>query len=88
MEHEIELQPTEAAIDLIAEIGYEREYGARPLKRVIQQHIEDTLSDALLSGQFEDGDCIVVDVEEGDDEQPEIVLRRGEHAEEPEPLST
>ncbi|MCW5875380.1 MAG: ATP-dependent Clp protease ATP-binding subunit [Anaerolineales bacterium] len=75
-EHQLTIQPTEAALDLIAELGYEREYGARPLKRVIQNRIEDTLSDALLSGQFKDGDTVVIDVEVGE-EQPEIVLRKG-----------
>ncbi len=37
------------------------EMGARPLKRVIQQKVEDVLSDALLSGTFSDGDVIMVD---------------------------
>ncbi|MBN2501848.1 MAG: ATP-dependent Clp protease ATP-binding subunit [Anaerolineales bacterium] len=83
-EHEIKLVPTEAAVDLLADLGYEREYGARPLKRIIQQKIEDRLSDALLSSEFEDGDTIVVDVEETD-EQPEIILRRAENTEENSP---
>jgi ATP-dependent Clp protease ATP-binding subunit ClpC len=77
-EHDITLKPTDEAIDVLAELGYEREYGARPLKRVIQQKVEDNLSDALLSGEFEDGDVVVIDVEEGEDEQPEIILRHGE----------
>ena len=37
-------------------MGYDPEMGARPLKRVIQQKIEDSLSDAMLAGEFEDGD--------------------------------
>jgi ATP-dependent Clp protease ATP-binding subunit ClpC len=76
-ENEITLVPNEDAISLLAELGYEREYGARPLKRVIQHQIEDALSDALLSGQFEDGDTILIETEMGED-APEIVLRRGE----------
>jgi ATP-dependent Clp protease ATP-binding subunit ClpC len=74
-EHELVIQPTEAALDLIAELGYDREYGARPLKRVIQTKIEDPLSDALLNGGFADGDTVVIDVEVGE-EQPEIVLSK------------
>jgi ATP-dependent Clp protease ATP-binding subunit ClpC len=80
-EHDISLEPTKAAIDLLAELGYDREFGARPLKRVIQQKIEDELSDAMLSGEFENGDTIIVDIKETE-EQPEIVLRRGEPREE------
>jgi ATP-dependent Clp protease ATP-binding subunit ClpC len=76
-ENEITLVPSEEAIELLAELGYEREYGARPLKRVIQNQIEDALSDALLSGQFEDGDTILIETEMGAD-SPSIVLRRGE----------
>jgi ATP-dependent Clp protease ATP-binding subunit ClpC len=78
-EHDITLDPTEEAIDLLAELGYEREYGARPLKRVIQQKIEDALSDALLSHEIEDGDTVIIDTEMGEDE-PEIVLRRAEES--------
>jgi len=51
--------------------------GARPLRRVIQQKVEDPLSDALLSGDFNDGDIILVDV----NEQNEVKLK----AEEKEP---
>jgi ATP-dependent Clp protease ATP-binding subunit ClpC len=74
-EHQLVIQPTDAALNLLSELGYDREYGARPLKRVIQNKIEDPLSDALLNGQFVDGDTVVIDVEVGD-EQPELVLRK------------
>jgi len=65
-------------VALLADLGYDREMGARPLKRIIQQKVEDALSDQMLAGKFEDGDTIVVDVEE-----EEIILRRsqGEPAE-------
>ena len=46
--------------------------GARPLRRVIQQYVEDPLSDALFSGDFEDGDVILVDLAEGE----EIILKK------------
>ncbi|RME06021.1 MAG: ATP-dependent Clp protease ATP-binding subunit [Anaerolineae bacterium] len=74
-EHEIAIEMTEAAADLIAELGYNPEMGARPLRRVIQQKVEDRLSDALLAGEFQAGDTVLVDVETKDDEN-EIVLRR------------
>jgi ATP-dependent Clp protease ATP-binding subunit ClpC len=61
-EHSIVINTTPAALELLAEQGYDPEMGARPLKRVIQQKVEDRLSDALLSGEFEDGDTVVVDV--------------------------
>jgi ATP-dependent Clp protease ATP-binding subunit ClpC len=54
-------------------MGYDPEMGARPLKRIIQQKVEDALSDALLAGTFADGDTIYVDYRED-----EIVLRRAE----------
>ncbi len=65
-EHNVSLSPTQAALDLLAEEGYDPDMGARPLRRVIQQKVEDPLSDALLSGEFNDGDSIVIDVENGE----------------------
>jgi len=70
-EHEITLQATDAARTLLADMGYDPEMGARPLRRVIQSEVEDRLSDALLSGEFKQGDTILVDVE-----GEQIVLRR------------
>lgn len=72
-EHEIVLTATPPALELLADLGYDREMGARPLKRVIQQKVEDTLSDSMLAGKFEDGDTVIVDVED-----EEIVLNRSE----------
>ena len=62
-ENEIRLRATDEALELLAEEGYNPEMGARPLRRVIQQKIEDRLSDALLAKEFEDGQSILVDVE-------------------------
>jgi ATP-dependent Clp protease ATP-binding subunit ClpC len=72
-EHNITLNATPAARELLAELGYDPEMGARPLRRVIQQKVEDVLSDALLAGEFDKGDTILVDVVEG-----EIKLRRAD----------
>jgi ATP-dependent Clp protease ATP-binding subunit ClpC len=71
-EHAIILTALPAALELLAERGFDTEMGARPLRRVIQHTVEDPLSDALLSGEFEDGDTVVVDVVDG-----EIKLQRG-----------
>ncbi len=65
-EHDLILEATPAALDRLAEQGYDPEMGARPLRRVIQQMVEDPLSDALLSGEFQDGDRVLVDVDEGE----------------------
>ncbi|MEA3334566.1 MAG: ATP-dependent chaperone ClpB [Chloroflexota bacterium] len=67
----INLELTAEARQLLADAGYDPVYGARPLKRAIQRLIQDPLAMALLSGEFEDGDTVVVDVEDG-----EIVFRR------------
>jgi ATP-dependent Clp protease ATP-binding subunit ClpC len=72
-EHSINLTATLPALEKLAELGYDPEMGARPLRRVIQQKVEDRLSDSLLSNEFEDCTDILVDLE-GD----EIVLRRAD----------
>ena len=80
-EHDIALHASEAALQKLGEMGYDPDMGARPLKRVIQQTVEDPLSDALLSGTFKDGDTVLVDVAEGE----EIVLKKeGLYLQEPE----
>ncbi|OQA39238.1 MAG: Chaperone protein ClpB 1 [Chloroflexi bacterium ADurb.Bin325] len=60
---ELELSPAAAAF--LAEKGYDPAYGARPLKRAIQEHVQNPLALALLSGQFKRGDTIVADIESG-----------------------
>ena len=62
-ENRINLRATDAALEYLAEEGYNPEMGARPLRRVIQRKIEDRLSDALLAKEFEDGDSIMIDIE-------------------------
>ena len=58
---QIELEVTQAAKDHVIKLGYDADYGARPLRRVIQNMIEDPLAEALLVGRFSEGDRIVVD---------------------------
>ncbi len=61
-DHNLTLTATPAALAAFADEGYDNEFGARPLRRVIQQRVEDPLSDRLLSGEFTDGDAILVEV--------------------------
>jgi ATP-dependent Clp protease ATP-binding subunit ClpC len=49
----------------LGEKGYDEVFGARPLRRVIQDMVEDKLSEGLLSGNFQSGDTAIVDLEEG-----------------------
>ncbi len=60
-ERGLELELSEAAADLLAELGYDPVYGARPLKRVLQERILNPLATELLKGAFGEGDRITVD---------------------------
>jgi len=59
----IKLEVTDAAKDFLGEKGYDEVFGARPLRRVIQDMVEDKLSEDLLRGKFQSGDTVVVDLE-------------------------
>jgi ATP-dependent Clp protease ATP-binding subunit ClpC len=65
IEKDLKLEVTEGARELLGEKGYDPTFGARPLRRVIQDMLEDPLSDKLLAGEFHPGDTVVVD-REGD----------------------
>ena len=56
------LEITTEAKDFLAEKGYDKQYGARPLKRAIQTHIEDSLAEILLRGEAKVGDTILIDI--------------------------
>jgi len=60
------LEITEQAKALLADKGYDPVYGARPLKRTIQRLIQDPLAVKILAGEFTEGDCVRVDVEDGE----------------------
>ncbi len=60
-EQKVEIELTDAARNWLAKNGYDPAYGARPLRRTIQRHVENELSKRLLSGGFKEGDVIVVD---------------------------
>jgi len=63
--NQIELDITEAAIQLLAQRGYDPQYGARPVKRVLQRDVMNELSKRILSGEIKPEDVILVDVKAG-----------------------
>jgi ATP-dependent Clp protease ATP-binding subunit ClpB len=65
-ENNLKLVVTNEARDLLAEEGYDPAYGARPLKRAIQQRIQNALAKELLAGRFEDGAVITVGAQSGE----------------------
>ena len=66
IEKGIELDVTDVAKEWLAEHGYDPQFGARPLRRIIQDNVEDKLSDAILGGSLNPGDSAIIDV--SDDE--------------------
>ena len=69
----VSLEVTERAKDWLGEKGYDQEFGARPLRRVIQDEIEDRLSDAILEERFKQGERVLIDVE-----ADEVILTKAE----------
>ena len=64
-DHQLKIEATLVAVNFLADEGYHPEFGARPLRRVIQNRIEDALSDSVLAGKFKAGDTIAIDLVEG-----------------------
>ena len=75
VEHELSITATDAARDWLGEHGYDAEFGARPLRRLIQTEVEDRLSDAVLAGRFTADDVVAIDIEED-----EIILKHEKEA--------
>ncbi|MER1998133.1 MAG: ATP-dependent Clp protease ATP-binding subunit [Lysinibacillus sp.] len=72
-EQDIELELTDAALEKIADEGYDPQYGARPIRRALQKHVEDRLSEELLKGNVLTGQVVVFDYVDG-----EFVVREKE----------
>jgi len=70
-EQELALEATDAAVAKLAEQGFDPRFGARPVKRVIQQEVQDRLADLILAGEVRPEQTIVLDLEDGD-----LVLRK------------
>ncbi|MGM0149080.1 ATP-dependent Clp protease ATP-binding subunit [Enterococcus sp. AZ162] len=64
-EQDILVKITPAAVDVIGKVGFDPEYGARPLRRALQKEVEDRLSEALLGGEIHLGDQITVGASKG-----------------------
>ncbi|KAK4783597.1 hypothetical protein SAY86_007971 [Trapa natans] len=62
-DRKMKIQVSEAAIQLLGSLGYDPNYGARPVKRVIQQNVENELAKGILRGEFRDEDTILIDTE-------------------------
>lgn len=65
-EKDIVLDVSDAALDKLGEAGFDPVYGARPLKRAIQQYLENPLAQQLLEGEYVEGDVIRVDIKDGE----------------------
>jgi ATP-dependent Clp protease ATP-binding subunit ClpC len=65
-ERKVEIEVTEAAKTELVKEGYDRVYGARPLKRTIQRRIENPLAKRILAGEFHEGDVVLVDFADGE----------------------
>ncbi len=63
-EQKLALKLSDAALDFLADIGYDPIYGARPLKRAIQRYLETAIAKAILRGEYKQGDTIFVDVKD------------------------
>ena len=72
-EQEVDFLLTDKAKKFLAKEGFDPTYGARPLRRAIQKHIEDRLSEELLRGNIAKGDSLTIDVKDG-----ELVVLKGE----------
>lgn len=62
-DRKMKIQVSEAAVQLLGNLGYDPNYGARPVKRVIQQYVENELAKGILRGEFKEEDTILVDTE-------------------------
>ncbi|TJY38897.1 ATP-dependent Clp protease ATP-binding subunit [Cohnella pontilimi] len=65
-EQHVQFDLTDAAMKFLAKEGFDPQYGARPLRRAIQKHIEDRLSEDLLMGKINKGDTLVIDEKDGE----------------------
>jgi len=74
------VEMTDAAADHIAAVGYDPNYGARPLRRLLQRQVENELSKRLLKGEYKTGDHVVVDYDPDAPHDSKLVFRLVEQA--------
>lgn len=80
-DRKIKIQVTDAAVQFLGELGYDPNYGARPVKQVIQQYIENELGKCILRGEFKEEDTVLIDTDvtassDGQLPQQKLVLKR------------
>jgi ATP-dependent Clp protease ATP-binding subunit ClpC len=71
-EHGLTVELTDAAREWLSREGYDPAFGARPLRRALQRHVESALSVKILQGEFDEGDTVIVDFDEGEG----VIFRR------------
>ena len=59
----LKIKVTDGAVQLLGSLGYDPNYGARPVKRVIQKKVENELANGILRGEFKDEDTVLIDTE-------------------------
>ncbi|GIK73703.1 MAG: ATPase [Chloroflexota bacterium] len=74
------VEMTDAAADHIAEVGYDPNYGARPLRRLLQRNVENELSKRLLKGEYKTGDHVIVDYDPAAESDSKLVFHIAEQA--------
>ncbi|KAL7190580.1 hypothetical protein ACSBR2_022794 [Camellia fascicularis] len=62
-DRKMKIQVTDSAVQLLGNLGYDPNYGARPVKRVIQQYVETELAKGILRGEYKDEDAVLIDTE-------------------------
>ena len=77
-----DLKLTDKARDYIAEKGFDKEYGARPLKRAIQKYIEDALAEEIVNAKLEEGDSITMDLDKKEDKLNITIKKSSESSKE------
>lgn len=87
-DRKMKIHVTDAAVQVLGSLGYDPNYGARPVKRVIQQNVENELAKGILRGEFKDEDTILIDTEltafgKGQLPQQKLVFRKLEAESEP-----
>jgi len=69
------LKLSDAAKDYIAEKGFDKQFGARPLKRAIQKYVEDALAEEIITSKIHEGDQIFMDLD-ADNQELKIVIKK------------
>ena len=72
------LNLSDKAKAFIAEKGFDKQFGARPLKRAIQKYVEDTLAEEIITSKITSGDEIFMDIEDGAQELTVKIQKKGE----------